>query len=152
MKKFLSFLSLALFASGFNTLYKYMTVQNDLLSYNSSMFDSYLTTSSSGISYINIFLYTFFLSILFLGFIYFLFRKADISIVLEIKYIACFIALLIISVLVLFFNPFMGFVVLIISCFLFVYRMYKDLENKKIVIVLLFFLILYFSIFYYISL
>lgn len=132
MKKFFSFLSLAIFASGFNTLYKYVTVKENLASYNNSMFDSFITTSSSDISYISIF----FLSLLFSLSIFILYLK---RFSFDYRYVFLFSVLLLIASGLLFINVTFSVVFLILG-FLIILYFFKHVFNIKIMLALFIFI------------
>ena len=143
MKRVLGFLSIFLLCS-FNTLFKYMSVHKSMnsLNSNSSVVGGFITSSSVKVSYLNIFLYTLLLTCLLFTILYFLLRDVDISF----KYIIG----IIISIIVLFFNSFIAFLILIISCLFFVINLFKKIDIKKLLFIILLFVI-YFLIFYYIS-
>lgn len=134
MKKFISIFSLAFFASGFNTLYKYILVKNDLLNYNnnSSILGTFVTSSSSHISYISIFLLSLFFSLCL--FVLYL-RVFN----FDYKYVLWFDLLLLFSSVVLLFNVYFALIVLTLG-FLIIFFSLRRVCNIKLVILVFSFL------------
>ncbi|MBR3209359.1 MAG: hypothetical protein IKF82_03730 [Bacilli bacterium] len=140
MKKFFAFFSLASLASGFNTLYKYITVQNALFdyNYNSSVIGNFVTSSSISISYVSIF----FLSLFFSLSVFLLYLKCF---NFNYKNILYFDLLIIISLLLLFLNTFLSLIILLLGFLLIIFFIRKSC-NIKLVITL--FVFIYISLYF----
>ncbi|MBR3897854.1 MAG: hypothetical protein IKJ43_01060 [Bacilli bacterium] len=137
-----------LLLSGFNTLYKYVLVNESLSLYNNSNFmGSYISNSSYQISYFKVFALSFFALFLIefwkILFIYLLNkRKYSFEYILNRIYNDyIFIIGILISGAFLFVNYYVSFTILFISFFAYLFKLKKD-DNMIIFVVSLVFLII----------
>ena len=151
MKKILYSSTIVFLLSIFNTLFKYKNVESALNNFNanSTVVSGYMISSSSEVSYIKIFLYTFLLSFIFFIILYFLLKK-NIE-VINVKEVLYFISGIIFSIILLYFNVVIGFIFLMFVFLFFVCFIYRKLNNRKLILFFVLFIILYLLLFYFVS-
>ena len=156
MKNVILMIINVLLISTFNVLFRYINVLNDLNNFNnnSSIIGSYITKSSTSVPYLKIFILSFLISIILFLLIVIILKNTTnssyIKVISKLNNLTISI-FMIVSIILLQFNPTASFIVLIIGFTIFIYLIYRIFECGKYIYLISLIFVLYFLVLYYIS-